>query len=61
MHPADLSDTELKDAAGIVRAFRALPHWTTRGFQGGTGLRATLGEYALDLATEIDTRTTRDG
>jgi hypothetical protein len=56
--PAGLSDTDLRQAASIIRAFRALPAWTERGFEGGTGRRATLGEYALDLATEIENRAT---
>ncbi len=59
--PADLSDSELEEAAGILRAFRALPWWTEAGYQGGTGLRITLSEYALGLASEIDTRTTHHG
>jgi hypothetical protein len=55
-HPADLTDDELKQAAGIVRAIRALPSSAGR-YQGGTGLRVALGGYALDLADEIATRT----
>jgi hypothetical protein len=54
--PADLTDAELKEAAGIVRAIRALPSSAGR-YQGGTGLRVALGGYALDLADEIATRT----
>jgi hypothetical protein len=57
---ADLSDGELKEAAGIVRAFRALPSWRAKGFQGGASFRAVFGEYALDLADELDTRAGRD-
>ena len=57
---ADLSDSELKEAAGIVRAFRALPSCGVKGFPGGVSFRAVLGEYALDLAAELDARATRD-
>jgi hypothetical protein len=53
----DLSDTDLKQAASFVRAFRALPSWGTKGFQGGVSFRSILGEYALELADEIDSRT----
>lgn len=61
MQAADLSDAELKEAAGIVRAFRALPsHWA-KGFQGGSSFRAVLGEYALDLAEELDSRAAGPG
>ncbi|HEX3960841.1 MAG TPA: hypothetical protein VHZ03_30185 [Trebonia sp.] len=42
--PADLTDDELKGAAGIVRAIRALPSSAGR-YQGGTGLRVALGGY----------------
>ena len=55
---ADLSDSELKEAAGIVRAFCALPSRSVRGFPGGVTFRAVLGEYALDLAAELDSRAT---
>jgi hypothetical protein len=54
---ADLGDAELKAAAGIVRAFCALPSSGVRGFHGGVSFRSLLGEYALDLATELDART----
>jgi hypothetical protein len=37
---ADLRDSELKDAADIARAFRALPSWRAKGFQGGASFRA---------------------
>ena len=57
---ADLGDSELKEAAAIARAFRALPSWGAKGFQGGTSFRAVLGEYALDLATEIEARAARE-
>lgn len=57
----DLSDAELKEAAGIVRAFCALPAGSIRGFPGGVTFRAVLGEYALDLAAELDARATRGG
>jgi hypothetical protein len=53
---ADLSDDELRQAAGIVRAIRALPSWTETGYPGGTGFRVVLSGYALDLADEIDKR-----
>jgi hypothetical protein len=56
---AGLSDGELKEAAAIIRAFRALPSWGAKGFQGGTSFRAVLGVYALDLASEIEARATR--
>jgi hypothetical protein len=52
----DLSDSELKEAAAIVRAFRALPSCGLKGFPGGVSFRAVLGEYALDVAAELDTR-----
>jgi hypothetical protein len=57
---ADLGDAELREAAGIIRAFHALPSWAAKGFQGGTSFRAVLGEYALDLAAEIGTRAARE-
>jgi len=57
---ADLSDGELREAAAIVRAFRALPSYGVRGFQG-LSFRAVLGEYAFDLAAELDARTTGAG
>ena len=60
MRVADLSDGELKEAVGIVRAFRALPPYAVRGFQG-LSFRAVLGEYAFDLAAELDTRVTGAG
>jgi hypothetical protein len=56
---ADLGDSELKEAAGIVRAFCALPPGSIRGFPGGVTFRAVLGEYALDLAAELDSRAGR--
>lgn len=57
---ADLSDSELREAAAVIRAFHALPSWRAKGFQGGTSFRAIIGEYALDLASEIEARATRD-
>jgi hypothetical protein len=54
---AELGDGELKEAAGLVRAFHALPSCRVKGFPGGITFRAVLGEYALDLATELDART----
>jgi hypothetical protein len=52
---ADLSDEELREAVGIVRALRAaLP---VKGYQGGTGFRVALGGYALDVVDEIENRT----
>jgi hypothetical protein len=54
---AGLGDGELKEAAGLVRAFHALPSCGVKGFPGGITFRAVLGEYALDLATELDGRT----
>jgi hypothetical protein len=56
---ADLGDGELKEAAGLVRAFHALPSCGVNGFPGGITFRAVLGEYALDLATELDGRAMR--
>jgi hypothetical protein len=56
---ADLGDGELKEAAGLVRAFHALPSCGVKGFPGGITFRAVLGEYALDLATELDGRAMR--
>jgi hypothetical protein len=54
---ADLSDEELRQAAGLVRALRAvLPE---KGYQGGTGFRVALGGYALDVVDEIEKRTGR--
>ncbi len=53
---ADLNDEEMLQAAGIVRAIRALPSWTDKGYPGGTGFRVVLSGYALDLAEEIDKR-----
>jgi hypothetical protein len=47
MRVADLGDAELKEAVGIVRAFRALPPYSVRGFQG-LGFRSVLGEYAFE-------------
>jgi hypothetical protein len=52
----DLTDEELREAAGIVRAVRGLPSWMDRGLQGGVSFRAALGGYALDLVDEIDKR-----
>lgn len=57
---ADLDVRELKEATGIVLAFRALPSCGVKGFHGGVSFRAVLGEYALDLAAELDTRTAAD-
>jgi hypothetical protein len=54
---ADLGDGELKEATGIVLAFRALPSCGVKGFHGGVSFSAVLGEYALDLAAELDNRT----
>jgi hypothetical protein len=54
---AELGACELKEAAGLVRAFHALPSCGVKGFPGGITFRAVLGEYALDLATELDART----
>jgi hypothetical protein len=52
----DLDDEELLQAAGAVRAIRALPSWSDKGYTGGTGFRVVLSGYALDLADEIDKR-----
>jgi hypothetical protein len=56
----DLSDDELRQAAGILRAIRALPTWASP-YQGGAGLRVALGGYAIGLIDELDKRATRDG
>lgn len=53
--PADLTDQELREAATIIRAIRALPTWT-RIHQGTTGMRTALGGYSLDIADELDKR-----
>jgi hypothetical protein len=53
---SDLGDGELREAVEIVRAFRALPPGGIRGFPGGRSFRAVLGEYAFDLAAELDSR-----
>jgi hypothetical protein len=58
---AELGDGDLKEAAGLVQAFHALPSCGVKGFPGGITFRAVLGEYALDLATELDGRTTGAG
>lgn len=53
---ADLADDELLQAAGIVRAIRALPSWSDKSYPGGIGFRVVLSGYALDLADVIDKR-----
>lgn len=61
---ADLTDDELRETAGIVRAIRRLQPWTgkdARGYQGGGGFRVVLSGFALDLADELDKRAGRDG
>jgi hypothetical protein len=55
-HAADLDDDELHQAAGIIRAIRALPFWTARAIMGGPGLRTVLSSYALDIADELGKR-----
>jgi hypothetical protein len=57
---ADLTDDELREAAAIIRAIRALPTWPTMSYQGSSGLRSALGGYALDIADELDKRAGRD-
>jgi hypothetical protein len=57
---ADLSDNELKEATGIIRAIHAMDTWPARGYYPGSGLRVALSGYALDLTAEIDARTTHD-
>jgi hypothetical protein len=57
---ADLTDDELREAAKIIRAIRALPTWPTMSYQGSSGLRTALGGYALDIADELDKRAGRD-
>jgi hypothetical protein len=55
----DLTDDELREAAGLIRALRALPTWPSMSYQGSTGLRSALGGYALDIADEMDKRAGR--
>jgi hypothetical protein len=55
----DLTDDELHQAAGIIRAIRALPSWTDKSYTGGTGFRVLLSGYALDLTDELDKRAGR--
>jgi hypothetical protein len=57
---ADLTDNELREAAAIIRAIRALPAWPAMSYQGSSGLRAALGGYALDIADELDKRAGRN-
>jgi hypothetical protein len=57
---ADLTDDELREAATIIRAIRALPTWPTMSYQGSSGLRTALGGYALDIADELDKRAGRN-
>jgi hypothetical protein len=57
---ADLTDDELREAAAIIRAIRALPTWSAMSYQGSSGLRTALGGYALDIADELDKRAGRD-
>jgi hypothetical protein len=52
----DLDEDELREAAGIIRAIRAMPTWPNISYYGGTHLRTSLGLYALDIADEIDKR-----
>jgi hypothetical protein len=59
-HPADLGDDELRQAADIIRAIRALPFWTEKAFMGGPGFRSVLSGYALDITSELDKRTRRN-
>ena len=56
----DLTDDELREAAAIIRAIRALPTWPTMSYQGSSGLRTALGGYALDVADELDKRAGRN-
>ena len=55
--PADLSDTELHEASGLIRAIRALPGWS---HHDSSGLRGALGNYALDIVCETDKRAERN-
>jgi hypothetical protein len=55
----DLTDSELREAAGIIRAIRALPSWSDKTYSSGTGFRVVLSGYALDLTDEIDKRADR--
>jgi hypothetical protein len=48
---AGLTDEELHQAAGILRA---LPTWPTMSYQGSSGLCTALGGYALDIADKLD-------
>lgn len=58
---ASLTDGELRDAAGIIRALRALPLWASTLHAGRVGFAAIIGGYALDIADELDKRAGRDG
>jgi hypothetical protein len=53
---ADLSDDELRQAASVLRAIRALPTWEAPYKGGGTGFRVVLGDYAISLFDELDKR-----
>ena len=52
----DLTDDELRQAAGIIRAIRALPSWTDKRHMGRPGFRVILSAYALELTDEIGKR-----
>lgn len=54
---ADFTDDELRQAAAVIRAIRALPFWNEKSYKGGTGFRVDLSGYALDLIDELDKRT----
>src|SRR5258708_3798988 len=40
--PRDFTDDELRKAAMIIRAIRALPSWTDKSYTGGTGFRVVI-------------------
>jgi hypothetical protein len=54
--PADLTDQELHEAAGIVRALRVALPPTMTGYVREGSMRAELGGYALGIADEIQRR-----
>jgi hypothetical protein len=56
----DLTDDEVREAAGIIRALRALPSWMEKGLQGGNSFRTIVSGYALDIADELDKRAGRN-
>jgi hypothetical protein len=58
--PAALTDDELHQATAIIRALRTLPAMANNGARTHS-LGAALGGYALDLADELNKRTSKAG